>query len=35
MKNLLSYRWEYAQMVLKGEMEHYLPLGCDHTRLED
>ena len=26
---------EYAQMVLKGEMEHYLALGCDHGRLED
>ena len=26
---------EYAQMVLKGEMEHYLSLECDHGRLED
>ncbi len=26
---------EYAQMVLKGEVEYYLPLGCDHGRLED
>ena len=26
---------EYAQMVLKGEMEHYLSLGCAHGRLED
>ena len=26
---------EYAQMVLKGEMERYLSLGCDHGRLED
>ena len=26
---------EYAQMVLKGEVEHYLSLGCDHSRLED
>ena len=26
---------EYAQMVLKGETEHYLSLGCDHGRLED
>ena len=26
---------EFAQMVLKGEMEHYLSLGCDHGRLED
>ena len=26
---------EYAQMVLRGEMERYLRLGCDHSRLED
>ena len=26
---------EYVEMVLKGEMEHYLSLGCDHGRLED
>ena len=26
---------EYAQMVLRGEMERYLSLGCDHSRLED
>lgn len=26
---------EYAQMVLKGEMAHYLSLGCGHGRLED
>ena len=26
---------EYAQMVLKGEMEHYLSLGCDHGRSEN
>ena len=26
---------EYAQMVLRGETEHYLSLGCDHGRLED
>ena len=26
---------EYAQMVPRGEMEHYLSLGCDHGRLED
>ena len=26
---------EYAQRVLKGEMAHYLSLGCDHGRLED
>lgn len=26
---------EYAQMVLKEEVEYYLSLGCDHGRLED
>ena len=26
---------EYAQLVLRGEIEHYLSLGCDHGRLED
>ena len=26
---------EDAQMVLKGEAEYYLSLGCDHGRLED
>lgn len=26
---------EYTQMVLSGEIEHYLSLGCDHGRLED
>ena len=26
---------EYAQLVLSGEMEYYLSLGCDHGRLED
>ena len=26
---------EYAQMVLRGEMGHYLALGCAHGRLED
>ena len=26
---------EYAQMVLRGEMEHYLSLGCDHGHLID
>lgn len=26
---------EYAQLVLGGEVEHYLSLGCDHGRLED
>ena len=24
-----------AQLVLGGEMGHYLSLGCDHGRLED
>ena len=26
---------EYAQLVLGGEIEHYLSLGCDHSRLEN
>ena len=26
---------EYTQMVLRGEIECYLSLGCDHGRLED
>ena len=26
---------EYAQMVLRQEMERYLSLGCVHGRLED
>ena len=26
---------EYAQLVLNGEIEHYLSLGCEHSRLED
>ena len=26
---------EYAQMVLRVEMGHYLSLGCDHGRPED
>ena len=26
---------EYAQLVLGEEMERYLCLGCDHSRLED
>ena len=26
---------EYAQLVLGGEIEHYLSLSCDHGRLED
>jgi len=25
---------EYVQMVLRGEMECYLSLGCDHGKLE-
>ena len=26
---------ECAQLVLGGEIKHYLSLGCDHGRLED
>ena len=26
---------EYAQLVLGGEIEYYLSLGCDHGRMED
>ena len=26
---------EYAQLVLGGEIERYLSLGCDHGRLEN
>ncbi len=26
---------EYAQLMLSGEIEHYLSLGCDHGRRED
>ena len=26
---------EFTQMVLRGEMEYYLALGCTHGRLED
>ena len=26
---------EYAQLVLGGEIEDYLSLGCDHGRMED
>ena len=26
---------EYAQLVLDGEIERYLSLGCGHGRLED
>ena len=26
---------EYAQLVLGGEIEHDLSLGCDHGRMED
>ena len=32
---LYSKPLEYAQMVLSGEMERYLSLGCEHGRLED
>ena len=26
---------EYTQLVLGGEIERYLSLDCDHSRLED
>ena len=26
---------EYAQLVLGGEIEHYLSLGCEHGRPKD
>ena len=26
---------EYAQLVLSGEIEHYLSLGCEHSRPKD
>ena len=26
---------EYVQLVLSGEIEHYLSLGCNHSRLKD
>ena len=26
---------EYAQLVLGGEIKHYLSLSCDHGRLEE
>ena len=26
---------DYTQLVLSGEIEHYLSLGCEHGRLED
>ena len=26
---------EYAQMVLSGKIEHYLSLGCEHSRPKD
>ena len=26
---------EYAQLVLGGEIEHHLSLGCNHSSLED
>ena len=26
---------EYAQLMLSGEIERRLSLGCDHSRLED
>ena len=35
--NWLLYKkpLEYAQMVLREEMERYLSLGCEHSRLKD
>ena len=33
--NPIDLPLEYAQMVLGGEMEHYLSLGCNHGRMED
>ena len=32
---LYSKPLEYAQLVLGGEIEHYLSLSCDHGRLKD
>ena len=32
---LYSKPLEYAQLVLGGEIDHYLSLGCDHGRLKD
>ena len=32
---LYNKPFEYTQMVLKGEMEHYLSLGCDHVEPQD
>ena len=32
---LCNKPWESAQLMLGGEIEHYLSLGCDHSRLED
>ena len=32
---LYSKPLEYAQLVLGGEIDHYLSLSCDHGRLED
>jgi len=32
---LYNKPWEYAQMVLREEMERYLSLGCEHSRLKD
>ena len=31
---LYSKPLEYAQLVLGGEIDHYLSLGCDHGRLK-
>ena len=32
---LYSKPLEYAQLMLSGEIERRLSLGCDHSRLED
>ena len=32
---VVSKTLEYAQLVLGGEIEYYLSLGCDHGRMED
>ena len=31
----LRSKMEYAQLMLSGEIERRLSLGCDHSRLED
>lgn len=32
---LYNKPFEYARLVLRGEMEHHLSLGCEHGYLED